>query len=89
MKRYYAVFTGRVQGVGFRWVFQRAAVINHYTGWVRNLDNGNVDCEIQGEDPDITEIIRYISANSRWIDIHDYAIKEIPAVESEKLFRVK
>ena len=48
MERYYIVFSGRVQGVGFRWFCQTEAAHLGLTGWVRNLDNGDVDCEVEG-----------------------------------------
>ena len=47
-KRYYVVFIGRVQNVGFRWTVRMVAQSLGYTGWIRNLSNGNVDMEIQG-----------------------------------------
>lgn len=42
------IFSGRVQGVGFR-ATARAIARNHaVTGWVRNEDNGTVLLEVQG-----------------------------------------
>ncbi|MBO4358768.1 MAG: acylphosphatase, partial [Erysipelotrichaceae bacterium] len=45
MKRYYIVYEGRVQGVGFRWRLAMLADMYNFTGWCRNLYNGNVECE--------------------------------------------
>lgn len=88
MKRYYVIFTGRVQGVGFRWTLLN--IVNHYgyTGWVRNMYNGNVEAEIQGRDISIPELVRAIEKNSHWIRIDDYSCREIPLEEHEYNFDV-
>lgn len=49
MKRYHAILSGRVQGVGFRFQSQTNAQMQDLTGWVRNKSNGDVELEIQGE----------------------------------------
>ena len=52
MKRYYIVYEGIVQGVGFRWKIMTLARKYNLTGYVRNLDNGNVEAEVQGNGVD-------------------------------------
>jgi acylphosphatase len=42
-------YTGRVQGVGFRYTAQGLAEGFPITGYVRNLSNGNVELVAQGE----------------------------------------
>ncbi|MDO4436975.1 MAG: acylphosphatase [Coriobacteriaceae bacterium] len=42
------LFSGDVQGVGFRWTNQSLAQERHLTGWVKNLPDGTVRMEIQG-----------------------------------------
>ena len=49
MVRRHIVFRGWVQGVGFRWTNQALARERGLTGWVRNLDDGRVEMEVQGE----------------------------------------
>jgi acylphosphatase len=44
----HVIFTGRVQGVGFRFVVFRAANRYQLTGWVRNCDDGSVEMVVQG-----------------------------------------
>lgn len=42
------LFSGSVQGVGFRWTNQELARERNLTGWVQNLPDGTVSMEIQG-----------------------------------------
>ncbi|WP_069365648.1 acylphosphatase [Salisediminibacterium beveridgei] len=53
MKRYHAIVSGRVQGVGFRFQAQMNAQTHDLTGWVRNKSNGDVELEIQGDPKNI------------------------------------
>lgn len=48
MKRLIFTVSGRVQGVGFRYYVQRLAHAIGLTGFVRNLENGDVYIEAQG-----------------------------------------
>lgn len=40
---------GRVQGVGFRFFAERAALREGLHGWVRNAPDGTVEIEAEGE----------------------------------------
>lgn len=48
-KAIHAVVHGRVQGVGFRYWARSTAAGLKLTGWVRNLDDGNVELFFQGK----------------------------------------
>ncbi len=48
---------GRVQGVGFRFRTMQFAIQLKLTGWVRNLDDGRVEMEVQGEREKIDHFI--------------------------------
>ena len=87
MKRFYIVFSGIVQGVGFRWKLLMSAQRYGLTGYARNLSNANVEVEVQGHSIDgfLTDALK----EDRFIQIYDYSIKEIPVVENERKFDVK
>ena len=54
------IFTGRVQGVGFRFTALRLANRHHLTGFARNLWDGTVEMLAQGPLSDIDNCIRDI-----------------------------
>ena len=51
------LFSGRVQGVGFRWTTERLARDLLLTGFVRNLADGRVEVVATGEPPVISRLI--------------------------------
>ena len=61
------VFTGQVQGVGFRYRARHAADLYGCTGWVRNEYDGSVSLEIQGEEENIDKGI-LASEAGRYVD---------------------
>lgn len=78
---------GRVQGVGLRFRTQYYAKGLGLTGWVRNLDDGRVEMELQGTEEEMDRLFAYLRQD-RYIEIDDYEEKRIPAVE-EKGFGVR
>ena len=54
-------YSGRVQGVGFRFTVQRIAGRYSVTGYVRNMPNGSVELFVQGDGDDVREMLMDIS----------------------------
>ena len=54
------IFTGRVQGVGFRFTAYGIAKRYQLNGMVRNLPNGSVEMIAQGDSEDVADCIRDI-----------------------------
>ena len=50
-------YTGRVQGVGFRWQVNHLAQSISCTGYVKNLRNGSVEVVMEGRKKDLHELI--------------------------------
>ena len=59
MKRVRITITGRVQGVFYRKSALAKATALGLAGWVKNLDNGGVLAEVQGEPFAVEEFIRW------------------------------
>lgn len=82
------VFHGYVQGVGFRYTAQHAAVSLGLTGWVRNEYDGSVRAEVQGDRESIERWVSMIQ-NGRFIEITDIDSREIAVDPDERNFRVR
>ena len=83
--RQHIIFTGFVQGVGFRYRARKAADMYGCTGWVRNDWNGTVSMEIQGTEEQIDRVILAIG-KGRYIRIEDMDCRTIPVKTGEKSF---
>ena len=59
------VISGRVQGVGFRWFAQDAAVREGVSGWVQNLPDGRVEAFVEGDDEAVTRVERALRSGPR------------------------
>ncbi|MBE6048970.1 MAG: acylphosphatase [Clostridium sp.] len=88
MVRFFLIFSGRVQGVGFRYFAQMNATKLDITGFVRNTSNGNVEIEAQGNEENINKFILILKKGNGFIRVDDYSMKKIETVASEKRFRV-
>ncbi len=86
--RKHIYFSGRVQGVGFRYSAIYLARPLGLTGWVENLWDGRVEMEVQGDEDAIAELLRGLRTQ-RFIIIDDIEIRTIPLVEDERSFRTK
>ena len=81
------VFTGSVQGVGFRSRARHAADLYGCTGWVRNEWDGSVIMEIQGEESSIDQVILAIRRGA-YVRIENMSVKTLPP-EEERGFRAE
>ena len=80
-------FSGRVQGVGFRYRSYYIAQSMGLTGWVRNLWDDRVEMEVQGTREEIREMVERLSQQS-FVEIEGIEAREIP-LEEEFGFHVK
>ena len=63
-KRMHAVFSGRVQGVGFRYTVCHISELFQVTGFVRNIWDGRVEVIAEGVEKELTNFL-YDIKNSR------------------------
>ncbi len=59
-KQVRALFSGSVQGVGFRFTAERIARHFEVTGYVRNLANGKVEIVAEGEETVVKDFVKAV-----------------------------
>lgn len=91
IKRYKAVITGNVQGVGLRvFVVDNASKPSKLgiTGWVRNMADGTVEMEAQGNSDKLDQLFATIKKGNFIIKVDNIDCTEIDCVE-ETSFIIK
>ncbi|MCI8558143.1 MAG: acylphosphatase [Lachnospiraceae bacterium] len=88
MVRKHFYFSGRVQGVGFRFQASWAAKQLGLTGWVRNLPDGRVEMEVQGEPFEVEKMVELLK-EAMYIRINKIDSADVPVKEGERKFRTE
>ena len=88
IKRKRIIFSGRVQGVGFRYRASYAADSLGLTGWVKNEWDETVSMEVQGEEELIDKLVERMY-KERYIRIEGISVMNMPLLEGEKKFSIK
>jgi acylphosphatase len=55
--RFRVRFSGRVQGVGFRFHAQKFAEAEGVCGWIQNMDDGTVEAVFEGEEEAVKRVM--------------------------------
>lgn len=88
IKHYKAVITGNVQGVGLRvFVVDNASKLG-ITGWVKNMADGTVEMEAQGNPDKLDQLFATIKKGNFIIKVDNIDYTEIDCVE-ETSFIIK
>ncbi len=77
MRRNYRI-NGRVQGVGFRQFTAERARGLGLIGWVRNLPDGSVEAEAQGQQATLAEFEAYLRRGPQLSRVDSLVMSEIP-----------
>lgn len=87
--RYFGTAKGRVQGVGFRFFTEAQAEDLGITGWVRNMSDGSVTMELQGEQEAVDEMAKRIEAGNHFINVKSFTLEEREVLPEEKGFVIR
>ncbi len=60
LERQLVYFSGRVQGVGFRYTTRRISRAHRVSGYVRNLPDGRVEVVAEGDRVEVAGFIKHI-----------------------------
>ena len=63
------IIRGHVQGVGYRYFAQKAALALGLTGYVRNLDDGNVEAYATGPADKLSDFAARLHMGPRYADV--------------------
>jgi acylphosphatase len=82
-------YEGRVQGVGFRFSVKSIATGYDVVGWVKNLIDGRVELEVQGEEGEVDEFLEAVLGSHLRRHIHRFVVHEIPWRNGVKGFEIR
>ncbi len=88
MKRVRIIIDGRVQGVGFRYFVSKQAGEHNIKGHVRNLFDGRVEVDAEGEGDNLNRFIIDCRRGPTMARVDEFIIHDVPTFGFSK-FSVK
>ncbi len=89
IKRYRGRVYGKVQGVYFRASAQEEARRLGVTGWIRNVEDGSVEFEVQGSEESVSKFLEWAKEGPPAARVDNFKVEEIPVVEGEQDFHIR
>lgn len=89
MQRYKIIVKGIVQGVGFRYHTQKTATNLNIQGYVKNLADGSVYIEAQGNGLDLTTFLDWVRIGPAHAEVRHFKKEEIPLNNTENSFTIR
>lgn len=83
------VLHGQVQGVGFRWNARTEATRLGVSGWVRNLPDGSVEAEIEGDRTSVDDMVEWLRRGPPFAEVSDVDVAEINPTGSDGSFEIR
>ena len=89
LKRLQAFFSGRVQGVGFRFTIENLSNNHPITGFVRNLPDGRVEVVAEAEQSELDDFLKAIQKSHLGRYIQNCQVQWSEATDEFKEFEVR
>jgi acylphosphatase len=83
------MFSGAVQGVGFRFFTQRVAARYQIRGYVRNLEDGRVEAFAQGGERSVEAFKQDLTAGPRFSKVEDVEEIVVEPTSEYSNFRIE
>jgi len=81
-------YSGRVQGVGFRYTVKNIAMRHNISGYVRNLPDGRVELVVEGPDAEIEELLTAVNNRMNGY-IRSIDVANLPATGEFSHFHIR
>lgn len=78
-----------VQGVGFRYFTTSTAQNHSVTGYIRNLDTGDVQIEVEGSKEEVMQFLMAVKKGPKWSHIENFQVEWKKYEENYDQFFVK
>jgi acylphosphatase len=88
-RRLRAVVRGRVQGVGFRYSTEDEANRLGLAGWVRNLPDGGVELEAEGEQGALDRLLAFLRQGPPAARVQTVVEEWLPPAGLARPFQIK
>ncbi len=72
-----AIIRGSVQGVGFRASTRVQARRLGLSGSARNLPDGSVEVQVEGPEPHVDELIRWLNVGPVWAQVEGVQVDDV------------
>ena len=82
------VISGKVQGVGFRYWLQNAAIEKNIFGWVKNKTSGDVEALIVGNEEKVEDLIKLCEQGSPLSKVDQVMVNEYKKSYLKKSFDI-
>ena len=72
------LIAGRVQGVGFRFFAEAQAAVEGVHGYVKNLPDGRVEVQIEGDDESVERVERALRRGPAGAWVEAFLVEAVP-----------